>query len=154
VSNIHNITLLLHIWSSHVTDSEKPVLEPSRLPSPAPAPLGQVQLPQQTLNATSQLAAAVNSVINAALLAFPSGGGGGAQPPLPHSQPNTTPPVAPNVQAGSTAVNVQPHANTAAANAQTPVTASTTISVGENEHEYDIQEDEDEDAKISDGDVF
>jgi hypothetical protein len=118
--------------------------------------LGQVQFPQQTLNSRSQLAAAVNSLFNAAVLAFP-GGGGGAQP-LPHPQPNTAPPTAPvaptapNVQAGSTAINVQPHINTAAANAQTPVTGSITISIGEDEDGYDIEEGED--AEISDGDVL
>jgi hypothetical protein len=122
---------------------------------PSPAPFNQVQ----TLNATSQLATAVNSVINAALLAFP-GGGGGVQP-LPHPQPNTAPlvapiaptaPAAPNVQAGSTAINVQPHTNTVAANAQTPVTAGITISVGEDEDGYDIEEGGG--AETSDGDVL
>ena len=123
---------------------------------PNPARINQVQ----TLNATSQLAAAVNSVINAALVAFPGGGGGGAQP-LPHPQPNTAPPAAPvapaapaapNFQAGSTAINVPPHANTAAANAQTPVTTSITISVGDDEDGHDTEGGED--AEISDGDVL
>jgi hypothetical protein len=119
--------------------------------------LGHVQLPQQTLNATNQLAAAVNSLINAAVLAFPGGGRAGAQP-LQHPQPNTAPPAAPaaptapNIQAGSTAINVQPHINTATANAQTPVTGSITISIGEDEDGYDIEEGED--AEISDGDVL
>jgi hypothetical protein len=143
---------------------KKPVREPSRLPSLAPAPLGQVQLSQQTLNTNRQLAAAFNSVINAALLAFPgafAGGGGGGAQPLPQPQPNAAPlaapvvpvaPVAPNVQAGSTAIHVQPHTNTAAANTQTLVTGSITVSVGGDEDGYDIEEGED--AEISDGGVL
>jgi hypothetical protein len=87
-----------------------------------------------------------------------AGGGGGAAQPLPQPQLNTAPldapvaPATPNVQAGSAAINAQPHTNTTATNAQGPVAGSITISVGGDEDGDDIEEGEK--AETSDGDIL
>jgi hypothetical protein len=90
-----------------------------------------------------------------------AGGGGGAAQPLPQPQLNTAllaapaapaAPAASNVQAGSTVINVQPHANTAATNAQVPVAGSITISIGGDADGDEIKEGEE--VEISDGDVL